>query len=253
MAGETRRKLRARAGRALLVAVLVPSFACSASVPPPSSSSRAAPTPASITSTSIAPLDPADDPLPPSSPSERPSSTAPKPGGSGTWSETGEIPASEPSRRAALDALVSGSPSGTELVEEATDPGVPTDSRLVEKLAPVSYAEVKESRNPATVLITVAQVTGGLAKDDATFIARRDDGAYERCYREGLAQSPKLQGRAIIDVAIDAQGQVTSSKARAGFPRPGTASCLAQAVEDLEFPEAKGAARIVLQIDLVPR
>jgi hypothetical protein len=76
---------------------------------------------------------------------------------------------------------------------------------------------------------------------------------FRRCYREGLAQDPKMQGKVEVHATIGPNGDVVSVTPKATGLSPEVVRCVADRVRKGKFtPPAQGTDSVVIPVTFVP-
>ena len=94
---------------------------------------------------------------------------------------------------------------------------------------------------PPTIRMGATQVSGRVPPEVIQRIVRQNFGRFRRCYLEGLARSPHLQGRVSVRFVIGRDGSVTASEnAGSDLPDIRTIECVVRATTGLSFPAPDG-------------
>jgi hypothetical protein len=76
---------------------------------------------------------------------------------------------------------------------------------------------------------------------------------FQRCYEKGLQRDPNLQGRVVVRLQIDPDGEVDTVRDHGStMPNRRVVKCILDVYEDIEFPESYGMTAIY-PLDFAPR
>ena len=90
------------------------------------------------------------------------------------------------------------------------------------------------------------EVQGSLDKDLIRRIVRRHVRELEKCYQDGLAEDPELQGRVVLAITILSTGAVGSAVVQSTtLHNQAVEQCLAAAVKGFQFPRPAGGNVVI--------
>ena len=82
---------------------------------------------------------------------------------------------------------------------------------------------------------------------------RANYGKFQRCYEKGLQRNPSLQGRVVVRLKIDPDGEVDTVRDHGStMPDRRVVKCILDVYDDIEFPESYGITA-VYPLDFSPR
>lgn len=97
-----------------------------------------------------------------------------------------------------------------------------------------------------------ASINGGLDKDIVRRIIRVHVNEVRRCYNQGLARDPSLEGRVTIAFTVGPTGKVTESKVESTtLDDEAVGTCTAKAVKRWKFPKPPGGGNAVVTYPFV--
>lgn len=83
-------------------------------------------------------------------------------------------------------------------------------------------------------------------------VLRRHHGKIRRCYDKGLRHDPSLEGRVVVRMVVDSDGEVDNAfDAGSTLPDREVVECIVEVLEDIDFHGSVGRS-IVYPIDLQP-
>jgi hypothetical protein len=83
-------------------------------------------------------------------------------------------------------------------------------------------------------------------------VVRRNSGKIRRCYEKGLRHHPGLQGRVVIEMKVDSDGEVDAARdAGSTLGDYDVIECIVDVMEDLDFNHPVGS-RVVYPFELAP-
>lgn len=82
---------------------------------------------------------------------------------------------------------------------------------------------------------------------------RTKEEAFKACYAAELEQDPKARGRALLQLSIDENSEITGANAEMrGIPSMGLKACLLKATEDIVFGEVDEPTVVWWPLDMWP-
>lgn len=83
-------------------------------------------------------------------------------------------------------------------------------------------------------------------------VVRASHGQFRGCYEDHLRASPNLQGRVIVEFAIEPDGTVSVAMGEGNLPDRAVIDCVAARFEALRFPKTTGRLIVTYPVSFAP-
>ncbi len=153
----------------------------------------------------------------------------------------------------AIGGLQSVAASGGARATYFRTAGAPATAEALSLTKEADAPAKNEIEQKEKVKLAKIVVSGGVSRAAAQSVAKKNMEEIQLCYQPALQKQPGIQGKLVIKLAIDANGQVTQVSIVANpYNGQALAACLAQKLKQWRFTNVRSPGEATITYELAP-